>query len=179
MHRCRLEISSGALLLFALLYFFDALGLAAVAVPAIVLHETGHFAALCFCGCSVTRLRLGFFGMEMDYAGAPDDRQMLLCAAAGPLAGLLFGLAGAALPSRYFQMSARFSLLLSGFNLLPILPLDGGRITAVLAGKERAVCLGRIAALLLLGCGLVLLWIFRTWTVLAMAIWLIILNFRT
>lgn len=178
MRPLRLEFSPGALLLIALLYFFDSLGIVAAAVPAVMIHEFGHFIMLTLCGCRVTRLRLGFFGMEMDYAGMPDPAQMLCSTALGPVAGAIYGAAALMLPGRYFRLSGMLSLLLSGFNLLPILPLDGGRIAATMLGEKRAERLGRCASALLLIIGLALLPYYHVWMLPAMAAWLTVRNFR-
>ena len=87
------DISAGALLIFALAYFFDGSGLFAALLPAAAAHEAGHIAVLLACGARIRRLRLDIFGLRLDYAGSPG-RGKLLCAvlavALGKMAGSLY-----------------------------------------------------------------------------------------
>ena len=45
MKRTEWNVSAGAVLLAALMYFFDGSGLVSAAVPAVLVHELGHFLA--------------------------------------------------------------------------------------------------------------------------------------
>ena len=42
MKRVDWNINAGAILLYALMYFFDDIGLTAALIPAVLLHELGH-----------------------------------------------------------------------------------------------------------------------------------------
>lgn len=69
-------------------------------------------------------------GVTLAAAGAVieavfcDYKKEIICAAAGPLAGALLGI----LLLRLVPDVALISFLLSAANLLPLYPLDGGRI---------------------------------------------------
>jgi Zn-dependent protease len=154
-----LSISAGAALLFSALYFFDGSGLFSAMLAAALAHETGHLLALRFCGARVTALRLDVLGLRMDYRGALSHRREAVCALAGPAAGLLFAAAasrlGRQLGSEFLFCAAGVSLLLSAFNLLPALPLDGGTALMALTGSPRLLRVtGCTAALALLALGL-------------------------
>lgn len=154
-----LSISAGAALLFSALYFFDGSGLFSALLAAAFAHEAGHFAALRLCGARVTALCLDVLGLRMDYRGALSPRREAACALAGPAAGLLFAAAasrlGRWLGGEFLYCAAGVSLLLSAFNLLPALPLDGGTALMALTGSSRLLrATGLMTALALLALGL-------------------------
>lgn len=178
MLQTKLKINPGAVVMLALICYCDNAGVFAVTLPAITVHELGHYAALHIFGCRLRSVNVGAFGLEMDYLGALTDRQLRVCAAAGPASGLIYAALILLSRSRYCQMSGTVSLLLSAFNLLPILPLDGGRVLETLIGIAKAKTVSKAAALLMLAAAAVLTGIFGSWTLLVMAVWLIICNFR-
>jgi membrane-associated protease RseP (regulator of RpoE activity) len=151
----RIEISAGAALAAALLVFFlRGDELLALGLPLIV-HELGHLAAILVMGLRPLRFRAGLGGFRLDYAGDPGTPGHVCIAAAGPVAGLLYAWAasrlGAAGGGDWLWLSAGISLLLSLFNLLPALPLDGGqilfRVSAAALGELRGRTLCRFAQL--------------------------------
>ena len=170
------HISPGALLVFALLYFFDEDGLYAALLPAVAVHEAGHWLFLRLGGLRLRRMSLGFFGMEMDYRGSLGGAMGALAIVAGPV----FGLAYSALvfsENEYLRLSGGISLALSIFNLLPVLPLDGGRLVALATG-ERAEAISRGISLALAAIG-AYLWLTQGWfSVFAMGAWLAWWNHR-
>ena len=134
----KFDVSAGALLLLALAWFFDTDGIFAALVPAVAAHELGHVAALRLSGAQLTRLRLDVFGCQLDYHGDISRGWMLCAVLAGPAAGFVYGLAALAAGGEYGEITGVVSLLLTAFNLLPILPLDGGRVLSLLAGPAAA-----------------------------------------
>lgn len=140
-------ISPGALLMLALAYFFDNSGLLSAIVPAVVVHELGHCLMLWLAGMRIRRFTLGLFGLEIDYLGAIHGLAGACAVLAGPLAGLIYALALSGAESEFWRISAAASFLLSGFNLLPVLPLDGGRLLLLAAGgrAERVSLLASLA----------------------------------
>lgn len=126
--RPRLEASPGFLLLLGALYWLDeGVGLLPWGLLACVVHELGHVAAARCCGGRVERLSLTAVGAELSFSYRVPltyGRDSLV-ALAGPGANLLLG------GLFYWQgrhLPAVLSLGLGVFNLLPILPLDGGRV---------------------------------------------------
>lgn len=126
--RPRLEASPGFLLLLGALYWLDeGVGLLPWGLLACAVHELGHVAAARCFGGRVERLSLTAVGAELSFsyrAPLTYGRDSLV-ALAGPGANLLLG------GLFYWQgrhLPAVLSLGLGVFNLLPILPLDGGRV---------------------------------------------------
>jgi Zn-dependent protease len=111
----------------------DAIAFVLLAFASVVLHELGHALVARRLGVNVSRIELHFFGGAAQMTDQPRSaRDEIAIAAAGPavsfaLAGLsaiLAVLTGAWL----FGTLAWINLILGAFNLIPALPMDGGRI---------------------------------------------------
>lgn len=152
---------AGALLLVAALFFLGSgENIAAVLLP-IAAHEAGHLLALWLLGLPIRCFRIEFRGFCIEYGGSTGALGHAFAAATGPAAGILYAFAAARLAGRYgsdwLQLTAGVSLLLSFFNLLPALPLDGGRILLELSGALLGEKRGRLlteAVGLIIGAGL-------------------------
>lgn len=126
-----IEISPAAVLLAAGLFLaLDAGTFAAVFIPVIV-HEAGHIAVMRLLRLRIRSVSADITGLCIGYSGG-GLREEFYTAIAGPAAGLIYAFAvsrlGAVLNNELFCTSAGISLLFSLFNLLPALPLDGGRM---------------------------------------------------
>ena len=88
---------------------------------AAAVHEGGHWLALLLCGRSPKTLRIGTQGARMPLPQL-SRKQELLCAWAGPVAGLFLLTLYPRFPRLAFCGGVQ-----SLYNLLPIYPLDGGR----------------------------------------------------
>ena len=174
----RWNVSAGAVLLFALLYFFDDAGWVAALVPAVLAHELGHAAVLRLCRARLRRISVGVFGIEMEYAGVLSGMETLLALAAGPAAGLIYAVTACSTGTAYGSLSGALSFCLSVLNLLPALPLDGGRIVAELAGERVATVFSRVSALALTVGGAALLILRRAPALLAGGLWLLAYSHR-
>lgn len=120
----------------------------------LAVHEGAHLLAARGLGVGVSQLRLMPFGgaitLENPYALSPA--RLLAVAAAGPLGNGLALFVGAALAHWRLISPAlalallRVNLVLLVFNLLPALPLDGGRMLYALLfptlGRDRAASVG-------------------------------------
>lgn len=176
MKHIRWDISAGAILLFALMYFFDGSGLISALVPAALAHELGHILALRICRRRLTRISVGPTGAQIDYAPRLEGAKCIVCLLAGPLAGLAYALASCTLGGAFLRMSGAVSFLLSAFNLLPILPLDGGRIVGALLPERETLAVSLTAALLLLAGGALIAANFGSFALLLMGLWLAVSN---
>lgn len=137
MKRDRLKISAGAIVLGAAIYFLLDLETTIALLVPVVIHELGHLAAMQALGLNAHALRITVKGMRLEYGGYASCAGQIAAAAAGPAAGIIYAFAASWLGNRYANdyllLSAGISTVLTLFNLLPVLPLDGGRILHTLA----------------------------------------------
>lgn len=133
------KISTGAVILLSLLYFFLGFKLLAALITAVLVHEMGHVAALKLFGADVVRLKFDVGGLCMTCVGLKNRLCEFISLLAGPLLGGVFALfcsyCGNALNSEFLLTASGFCFILTVYNLLPILPLDGGRMLKCLFEK--------------------------------------------
>ena len=119
------------------------------AVFALTLHELAHAAAARAFGCRIRAMELAPYGAALRLSDTALSPHAEWCvASAGPLCSFLVAGAAASVlclfPATGVRMRAflTFNLLLGLINLLPALPLDGGRIVkcalAPRLGDDRA-----------------------------------------
>lgn len=143
----------------------------------VVLHEFGHSFVAMSQGVKVRSITLFFLGgVASTESECKTARGEFLMAAAGPAVSLAIagGLIWASHPASHLsaalgamtQRLGELNLVLALFNLLPGLPLDGGRILKALVwqatgsqrrGVEVANGVGRFLSLLALGLGVMLM----------------------
>lgn len=157
--------------------FSAAVATAILFFLSVLAHELGHSLVSARLGMPVPRITLFIFGGLAQLSGEPKrPRDEFLISAAGPLVSLLLALGFSALswagPDRVGIPLAAFgkwlglvNLGLGLFNLLPGLPLDGGRILRALVWSRTnsfrkativAGWTGRILAFGLIGWGIYL-----------------------
>lgn len=132
-------------------------GSLAALMAVLLVHELGHLAAMRWAG--YTDLRVFFLPFIGAAASGRHDRptplQELVVLFAGPVPGLLIGLAALAwVPvdlslGWWWRECAVLAIVLNAFNLLPIHPLDGGKIFEILflSRWPWAAFAGRVAGL--------------------------------
>lgn len=135
------------LVFFAVYFAAGMLERAAVALVALLAHEMGHLLVARQLGLTVKRLEVFPFGgvtyLENAYGLRPA--QQILLALAGPLASAAVFVLGLGLMRHGYltgktgQFFLTVNFLLAAFNLLPGLPLDGGRILAACLARKKGV----------------------------------------
>ena len=144
------EINLSFLLLLALVFVAFG-GLAGVVVVglafgSVLLHELGHALVARRLGVHVAGIELSFFGGAAKMAHIPrDPDHEIAIAAAGPAVSLMLGGLGLGLGAVVDVPMLGFSLLatigwlnfvIAAFNLIPALPMDGGRILRALLARK-------------------------------------------
>lgn len=140
-----IEINLSFLLLLALVFIAFG-GIAGVVIvclafASVLLHELGHALVARKLGVRVSGIELGFFGGAAKMVELPRTaNHELAIAAAGPavslaLAGLGLGL-GAITHVPLLAWIGWTNLILAAFNLIPALPMDGGRILRALLTRK-------------------------------------------
>lgn len=145
-----IEIRPGAAIALAGLLLLDPERLFFPFLLAAALHECAHLLCIRMLGIPVTFFSVGLSGAQLGI-GETDPWREALCALAGPAVNLL------TIPL-VFRRSVRLafvSLLLAAWNLLPVYPLDGGRILRCFWPKGAdAVSLGFTILIVLSGASL-------------------------
>jgi len=140
-----IEINLSFLILLGIVFigFGGLLGVFVVglAFASVVLHELGHAVVARMLHVPIAGIELGFFGGAAKMTGIPRrPNHEIAIAIAGPivslvLAGIGLGL-GLAFHSQWLGLIGWINLVLAGFNLIPALPMDGGRILRAFLAKR-------------------------------------------
>ncbi|HEX2691773.1 MAG TPA: site-2 protease family protein [Kofleriaceae bacterium] len=143
------EINPSFLLLLALVFIafggFAGVLVVGLAFGSVLLHELGHALVARRLGVHVSGIELSFFGGAAKMMQMPRsaDHEIAI-AAAGPAVSLMLGGAGLGLGmlldvpllGSLFSTIGQINLVLAGFNLIPALPMDGGRILRALLSRK-------------------------------------------
>ena len=122
----KISVSIGLYLMLALMLLLMPLRWLLSAIVAAVFHECCHYAVIrLFCRHAVT-VKIYSYGARMPLPEMSRSKE-ILCAMAGPVGGLLLTIF-----APIFPRLAVCAFLQSMYNLLPIYPLDGGRMISSL-----------------------------------------------
>ena len=126
-HRFSVSIQGSAFIFLALMLLLLPLSWVVAAVLAAVIHEVFHVVATILLSSRIYCLQVGAGGAKMDVAPMPAHRE-LIAAAAGPVGSALLVLLG-----RWMPRTAICAFVHCVYNLLPLYPLDGGRILSCIS----------------------------------------------
>jgi Zn-dependent protease len=169
-HRVSADSGAAILLLLMVLFQMDAGPLGAVVglsvglgvLFSVLAHELGHAFAVSRLGFGGSSIVLGMFGGVCRWKGNPRPLQRVTVALAGPTVSLALGLALSAIdnfiPNPIVRMVVGhlgfLNLLWFGFNLLPMLPMDGGvALNGVLASRMHELKAARISLIVSMAVG--------------------------
>lgn len=156
--RISVQVSPGALIFLAVLILMLPLQWVGAVVLAALVHECCHCIAILLLGGRLKGINIGGRGAVIDMEPMPGIREAV-CALAGPLGSFLLVSA-----VQWMPRTAVCGLIHGLYNLLPMLPLDGGRILRGILSTflspptaQRCLIWIRRIVLLLLGIGGLLL----------------------
>jgi Zn-dependent protease len=139
------ELNLSFLILMALVLFAFG-GVAGVALMLLVfgsvlLHELGHALVARHLGVHVAGIELSFFGGAAKMVQLPRSaNHELAIAAAGPAVSLVLGGLGLGLGALthvgLLSWLGWVNLIIAAFNMIPALPMDGGRILRALLTRR-------------------------------------------
>ena len=166
--RVRIHISAWMYILLPLAIFFGGISLVAIYCAAVFFHEMCHALAAKALGFSVDKMEIMPFGAYADIVGVDeaDSSSEFFIAIAGPCGSIFLLIlalaAGRFIKSPEVELFAQVNMIMTGFNLMPGLPLDGGRcLRAVLRkfmdrGRATfiAAALGFVLGAMFLGLGI-------------------------
>ena len=162
----------GAILLGALVFLLQPAETGALAA-AVGVHELGHLLALLLLGVRLDGIALTATGPVLCCMMPEQGAEGALATVSGPAFGALFWLSF----RRLWPLAAEMSSVLTVVNLLPVLPLDGGRLlkafTASHVGILRAVRF--VVLVLLFSTGFICLYLGYGLAPLLFALWLLVL----
>ena len=146
-----IEVNITFLILLALVVAMQGLVaglvLAVIVFGSVLLHELGHAIVARAKGVPIAGIELHFFGGVAKMVGAPRSAtDEIFIAAAGPAVSLTLGGTGLLLGwltgLQPFTAFGTINMVLGVFNLLPALPMDGGRILRAALSRK----MGRLEA---------------------------------
>lgn len=128
----------------ALMILCDRSGLLSHAFLAALTHELSHLAAMLLCRAKPTAVHFKVGAVEIATPHRPISAgSQVFISLAGPMVNLILGaillMLFAATGQRTFGNGGIVQLCTGGFNLLPVLGLDGGTVIEALTGDRRYV----------------------------------------
>lgn len=145
------------------------------AAVAALVHEGGHLLGVALCGGKIRNVRIHIAGCVME-AEPMGMGKSILCILSGPLASFSLLMFRERLP-----LIAVCGLLQGAYNMLPVLPLDGGRVfhcflrTYIPEKAEQIMCLWERSVTATVLCGGI--WLFlRTGAGITLLIFGVFLN---
>lgn len=93
----------------------------------IILHEIGHIVSGIILGLKINKIELNIAGISLEFKNYGKERKInnIIIDSAGPMVNLMSAIIGIFIKSEVIVYA---NLILFVINMLPIYPLDGGRI---------------------------------------------------
>lgn len=118
------------LLLLLSIVLYGDIALYSIIISSLLFHECGHFLAAKMVGAQIEQCKIVPYGGEMTIKneGLLSYNQLIVIALGGPIATCIGILLSTLLPDLLSTRFIEVQFFILAINLLPIWPLDGGRI---------------------------------------------------
>ena len=143
-------------LLVIVLFVFAGMGIELlIAFVLVVLHEFIHMLTACLSGYEIYKIELFPFGGMAEYRGLLEMKpwQEAKIAIVGPIFNLVLALLLYLYSTKisfisivYINLLIKYNLIIGLFNLIPALPLDGGRVLRSILVAKTGFCRGTMIA---------------------------------
>ena len=159
-------------------FIFKSWGAVCLLVSVILIHECGHFVAMKIFGYKhIKMIFVPFVGAYVSGEASHFSKsKKIIMLLAGPVPGLIAGMVLLYFYqqnfNQYYYLAALAFLLLNGFNLLPVTPLDGGQIIETLFVRSGLV-IQFIFMLLALATLIYSIYVFKLW-ILIIVTWFVL-----
>ena len=162
----KIRISIPFCILISVMYVLDFGKVFLPTFIAVLLHEAAHILAVRLVGGEIDKIDIRAFGVSVNVPGMEylSYSKEIIIAAAGPLAGILTASLAFATAKVFGIYSLGYfigiNIIITAINLIPVFPLDGGRIVLCFLLKifsvRCAYVISYILALLAVGilCGI-------------------------
>ncbi len=131
------------------------------------LHESGHFFVLLICGGKPDSLKLSYYGLALKYSTPLSKTKECLVLLAGPFVNLVL----------YLMLKNEINLLLFVLNMLPVYPIDFGRVIRLFSYRLSKV-LGCITLALLIPLAVYMFVVYKSFSLIFIVCYLIIYSFN-
>lgn len=135
----KLEINLWCIVLFGVGFYFRFFDVLLIAYTITAIHECAHIFVAKMCGTEIDGVEILPFGITMRVAQnyIKDTMREIKIALAGPVSNFLIAyFTYGFYDGVYREYIITVSLVMGIFNILPALPLDGGRILRALLVKK-------------------------------------------
>lgn len=131
------------------------------------LHESGHFIMLLICGGRPDSLRLSYYGLALKYSTQLTKAKECFVLLAGPFINLVL----------YLLLNNEINLLLFVLNMLPVYPIDFGRVIRLFSYRLSKL-LGYATLVLLIPLAVYMLIAQKSFSLIFIVCYLIIYSFN-